>query len=163
MNQLNRALLSPSSMIVVMVVVVSNIIIMSLLSPGNTSGLSSNIQVYNRGELVTISVLFLVLIGLLILLTRTLKQRTKRRRTFSTQTKNWFWGIKISNVWNVEWMQVIGILITRMGTGQTTNVWNVEWMQVIGILITRMGTGQTTRRPIVKRYAQHATPGKVEA
>ncbi|MFZ0555778.1 MAG: hypothetical protein WBL68_00785 [Nitrososphaeraceae archaeon] len=88
MNQLNRALLSPSSMIVVMVVVVSNIIIMSLLSPGNTSGLSSNIQVYNRGELVTISVLFLVLIGLLILLTRTLKQRTKRRRTFSTQTKN---------------------------------------------------------------------------
>ena len=87
MNQLNRALLLPSSMIVVVVVVVSNIIFMSLLSPGNTSGLGSNIEVYNPGELVTISVLFLVLIGLLILLTRTLKQRTKRRRTFSTQTK----------------------------------------------------------------------------
>jgi hypothetical protein len=87
MNQLNRALLLPSSMIVVVVMVVSNIMSISLLSPGNTSGLSSNIVVYNRGELVTISVLFIVLIGLLILLTRTLKQRTKRRRTFSTQMK----------------------------------------------------------------------------
>ena len=85
MNQLNRALLLPSSMIVVVVVAVSNVHVVA--SPGNTSGLSSNIQVYNRGELVTISVLFLGLIGLLILLTRTLKQRTKRRRTFGTQTK----------------------------------------------------------------------------
>ena len=70
-----------------MVVVVSNFIFMSLLSPGNASGLGSNIDVYNPGELVTISVLFLVLIGLLILLIRTLRQRTKRRRSFSTQTK----------------------------------------------------------------------------
>ena len=82
MNQLNRALLLPSSMIVVVVMVVSNIMFMSLLSPSNTSGLGSNIMVYNPRELVTISVLFLVLIGLLILLTRTLRQRTKRRRTF---------------------------------------------------------------------------------
>ena len=87
MNQLNRALLLPSSTIVVVVMIVSNIMFMSLLSPGNTSGLGSNIVVYNPRELVTISVLFLVLIGLLILLTRTLRQRTKRRRTFSTQTK----------------------------------------------------------------------------
>ena len=56
MNQLNRALLLPPSMIVVVVVVVSNIIFMSLLSPGNTSGLGSNIEVYNPTELVTISV-----------------------------------------------------------------------------------------------------------
>lgn len=50
-------------MIMVMVVVVSNFIFMSLFSPGNASGLGSNIEVYTPGELVTISVLFLVLIG----------------------------------------------------------------------------------------------------
>ena len=137
MNQLNRALLLPSSMIVVVVMVVSNIMFMSLLSPSNTSGLGSNIVVYNPRELVTISVLFLVLIGLLILLTRTLRQRTKRRRTFSTQTKK----LILRN-------QNFKCVKCRVNAG-------------IGILITRMGTGQTTRRPIVKHYAD--MPRKVEA
>jgi hypothetical protein len=82
-------LFSPSAIIAV---ILTNFIL--LFYSSNASGIVSSIEVIenmealNSEELVTISLLFLILICLLIWLLQRLKHRTKRRRSFSVQTKN---------------------------------------------------------------------------
>jgi hypothetical protein len=52
----------------------------------NGDGLE-NMEIHFSGEFVTISLLFPILIGLLILLVWTLAHRTRRRKSFTVQTK----------------------------------------------------------------------------
>ena len=89
MNQGSRTLLTASSMVAL---IAANFIF--LFSSNNANGISSNIEnvqdieEYNLEELVAIFLLFLILFGLLTGLFRTLKRRTKKRKSFSIQTRN---------------------------------------------------------------------------
>lgn len=89
MNILSRMLLSASSMIVV-----AGSIFMLLSCSSNVGVLGSNgdgienMEIRFSREFVTISFLFPILIGLLILLVWTLAHRTRRRKSFTVQTKN---------------------------------------------------------------------------
>jgi hypothetical protein len=90
MNQLSRVLLSPYAMVAV---IVSNFVFVLSFCSSNAIGQDSNIEgieslnVNDTGELVIISLLFLVLIGLLTWLLRSLENGRKRRRLFTAQTK----------------------------------------------------------------------------
>jgi hypothetical protein len=81
-------LISPSAMIGV---IASNFIL--LFCSSDVSGLDSSIGVtenmvaFDSGELVAISLLFVILIGSLTWLLRALKHGTKKRRSFGSQTK----------------------------------------------------------------------------
>ena len=88
MNQLSQILLSPST---IMVTVASIFILLSFSN--NVSGSVSyrnaieNMEVYGSENVVIISLLCLILFGLLIWLVWTLTHRTRRRRSFSIETK----------------------------------------------------------------------------
>ena len=88
MNILIRMLLSASPMIVV-----AGSIFMLLSCSSNVGVLGSNgdgienMDIHFSGEFVAISLLFPILIGLLILLVWTLAHRTRRRKSFTVQTK----------------------------------------------------------------------------
>ena len=88
MNILSHMLLSASPMIVV-----AGSIFMLLCCSSNVGVLGStgdgieNMDIHFSGEFVTISLLFPILIGLLILLVWTLAHRTRRRKSFTVQTK----------------------------------------------------------------------------
>jgi hypothetical protein len=90
MNQLSRVLLSPYAM---QAVIISNFVFVLSFCSSNAIGQGSNfegiesLKVYDTGELVIISLLFLILIGLLVWLLRSLKNGRKRRRLFTAQTK----------------------------------------------------------------------------
>jgi hypothetical protein len=89
MNKISRIFLTAPAIVAV---IAGNIIIFS--SPTIVYGLSSsveineNIEEYNLRELLVFFLLFLILFGLLTWLLRILKYRTKKRRSFSIQTKN---------------------------------------------------------------------------
>lgn len=90
MNQLNQVLLSPYAMLAV---IVSNFVFVLSFCSSNAIGQGSNfegiesLKVYDTGELVIISLIFLFLIGLLMWLLRSLKNGRKRRRLFTAQTR----------------------------------------------------------------------------
>lgn len=89
MNQFSQKFLTPSVMVAL---IASNFVF--LFPPSNANGQSSSTEiiegteVYNLRELAAIFLLFLILIGLLTWLLQSLKHRTKKRKSFSFQTRN---------------------------------------------------------------------------
>lgn len=93
MNQPSRMLLSPYF---IKAMILSSFLFILWLCSSSASALGSSIKVienlngygYDTEELVIISLLFLmIIIGLLTCLSRALKQRRKKRRLFTAQTK----------------------------------------------------------------------------
>jgi hypothetical protein len=91
MNQPSRMLLSPY---IIMLTILSNFLFVLWFCSSSASALSSsnkvieNVNRYDAEELVIISLVFLmIIIGLLMCLSRALKQRRKKRRLFTAQTK----------------------------------------------------------------------------
>ena len=89
MNQFSKKFLTPSAMVAL---IASNFVFLFPSSIAN--GQSSNTEIidgteeYNLRDLSAIFLLFLILIGLLTWLLQTLKHRTKKRKSFSIQTRN---------------------------------------------------------------------------
>lgn len=89
MNQFSKKILTPSAMVAL---IASNFVFLFPSSIANGQSSSTEIiegtEEYNLRELSAIFLLFLILIGLLTWLLQTLKHRTKKRKSFSIQTRN---------------------------------------------------------------------------
>jgi len=89
MNQFSQKFLTPSVMVAL---IASNFVYLFPSSIANGQSSSTEIiegtEVYNLRELTPIFLLFLILIGLLTWLLQTLKHRTRKRKSFSIQTRN---------------------------------------------------------------------------
>ena len=88
MNQFSQKFLTPSVMVAL---IASNFVYLFPSSIANGQSSSTEIiegtEVYNLRELTPIFLLFLILIGLLTWLLQTLKHRTRKRKSFSIQTR----------------------------------------------------------------------------